>query len=88
MSRIETVLKKIFLNEKLILVVIVLNAIIIYLIDSGVASSELSIVDIVCTIFFMIEMAIKLKELGWKGYWSDGWNRFDGVLVFCHYHLL
>ena len=62
--------------------VIVLNAIIIYLIDSGVASSILSIVDVVCTIFFMIEMTIKLKEFGWRGYWRDGWNRFDGVLVF------
>ena len=75
-------MKRVFLNERLILAVIVLNAIIIYLIDSGVAASVLSIVDIVCTLFFIMEMALKVKELGWKGYWSDGWNRFDGVLVF------
>lgn len=78
----KTILKQIFLNERLILAVIVLNAFLIYLIDSGVASTVLSIVDIACSLFFIIEMTLKLKELGWKKYWCDGWNCFDGILVF------
>jgi len=79
---LKAFLKRFFLNEQVILAVIVMNAIIIYLIDSGFAPAVLSVVDIVCVIFFMVEMALKLRESGWKGYWSKGWNRLDGLLVF------
>ena len=30
---------------------------------------------------FILEMAVKLVGLGCAGYWSDGWNCLDGVIV-------
>jgi len=74
-------LKKLFLNEKVILGVILINAIVIYLQVSGVTHPILSILDVTCTLIFMIEMILKIKELSFKGYWASGWNRLDGILV-------
>lgn len=33
------------------------------------------------TTLFALEMALKLGGLGWRGYWSDGWNALDGAIV-------
>ena len=30
---------------------------------------------------FIVEMGLKLVGLGWRGYWSDSWNRLDGTIV-------
>lgn len=35
----------------------------------------------VITWVFMLEMALKLLALGWKGYWADRWNGIDGPIV-------
>lgn len=74
-------LKRLFLNEKAILVVILINAAIIYLQVSGYESTILTILDFACTVIFIIEMAVKHHEYGIRGYWQDGWNRLDGTLV-------
>ena len=74
-------LKALFLNEKFILSIILLNAIVIYLQTSGINYVWIQILDIACTLIFIIEMAVKHHELGLKGYWSSGWNRLDGILV-------
>ena len=74
-------LKNLFLNEKFILGIILLNAIVIYLQVSGITHPIITVIDILCTIVFLIEMIIKHKEFGFKGYWSSGWNRLDGILV-------
>ena len=34
-----------------------------------------------CTAFFVAELAAKVAALRWDGYWADGWNRFDFLLV-------
>lgn len=60
---------------------ILLNAIIIYLQVSGYENTILDIVDAACTMIFIIEMIIKHREYGVRGYWSSEWNRMDGVLV-------
>ena len=74
-------LKHLILNEKFILGVIFLNAVIIYLQVKDVTSPILTILDVFCTAVFLVEMIVKHKELGVKGYWSSGWNRLDGILV-------
>lgn len=74
-------LKKIFLNEHFILLIIVLNAIVIYAQESGVNTIALEIIDLICTFIFIVEMLIKHIELGVKNYWKNGWNRLDGTLV-------
>ena len=60
---------------------ILLNAIIIYLQVSGYEKSLLNVIDAACTVIFIIEMAVKHHEYGVRGYWSNGWNRMDGILV-------
>ena len=74
-------LKQFFFNEKIVLSIIVLNAICIFLQESGFYYYCFTLIDMICTIFFMAEMGVKLKVYGNKGYRKDGWNRLDGTLV-------
>ncbi len=75
------ILRRIFLNDKFILSVILLNSVLIYLQVSGIGNLTLDILDTTCTLIFLMEMLVKHREYGYKGYWSDGWNRLDGLLV-------
>ncbi len=77
----KQIIRKVFLNEHIILAVIVLNAAIIFAQESGFNCHALSIADFVCTIIFVIEMVVKHVEFGFRGYWCSSWNRFDGILV-------
>lgn len=74
-------LKKLILNDRFIMVVIVLNAITIYLQTAGYEWRWLAMVDVCCTLVFLIEMLVKMRVHGWRGYWRDGWNKMDGTLV-------
>ena len=37
--------------------------------------------NLVFTAIFILEMVLKLLALGFKGYWFNGWNRFDAFVV-------
>ncbi len=76
-------LKNIFLNDHIILGVILINTVLIFLEESGVNHPAIWIADMVCTLIFIAEMVIKQVEYGAKNYWKDGWNRMDGILVIC-----
>lgn len=41
----------------------------------------LSVLDIIFTLFFLLEAITKIRTLGWKEYWHDGWNKFDFIIV-------
>ena len=73
--------KSIFTSERIVLLVILLNSIILFLQEGGVKSPTVNLIDALCTIFVIIEMMVKHKQLGLKGYWSSAWNRMDGILV-------
>lgn len=73
--------KNIFTSERAVLLVILLNSVILFLQESGAQSLTINVIDAACTIFFIIEMVVKHFQLGVKGYWSNGWNRMDGILV-------
>ena len=75
-------LKKIFLNDKFIYSIILLNAVVIFLQACNIDNIWIQIIDVACTLIFMMEMVTKHVEYGVKGYWSSGWNRLDGILVF------
>lgn len=74
-------LKRLFLNDRFILIVILLNSCIIYAQVAGYENWIIGILDTVCTFIFLLEMIVKHQVYGLKGYWSDGWNRLDGTLV-------
>ena len=73
--------KSIFTSERIVLLVILLNSVILFLQESGIKSPTINAIDAVCTLFFIIEMVVKHSQLGFKGYWSSGWNIMDGILV-------
>ena len=77
----KQLIKKLFLNERFILTVILINSGIIYAQVAGCSAAWLNTVDVICLLIFMIEMVVKHVEYGFRGYWSDGWNRLDGTLV-------
>ena len=74
-------LKKLFLNEKFVLCIIIINALIIFLQESGYYNFWINLLDVTCTIIFIIEMIVKHIHYGIRGYWSQWWNRLDGTLV-------
>ena len=74
-------MKKILLNEKLLLAIVILNVVVIFIQECGVDHMALSLVDIVCTLIFVAEMVVKHREYGVKGYWRDRWNALDGIVT-------
>ena len=74
-------LKNLFLNEKFILSIILLNAVVIFLQSFNMDNIWIQITDMICTLIFIVEMGIKHVALGVKNYWKSRWNRLDGTLV-------
>lgn len=74
-------MKKLFLNDRFILAVILINCAILFVEEMGIMHPAIVAIDTICLILFGIEMIVKHWVLGVKGYWSDGWNRMDGILV-------
>lgn len=82
MSHIELKNRKWYREgEHFIFLVILLNSIVIFLQACGYESMTFYALDAVFTLIFIVEMIVKHFVLGVKGYWRDGWNRMDGVLV-------
>jgi voltage-gated sodium channel len=38
-------------------------------------------VDYACVVYFVTEVVLKVRVVGWPSYWSSGWNRFDFIVV-------
>lgn len=74
-------MKRFLLSERTLLAVVLVNVAIIFLQECGVENLILNAVDIICTVLFVIEMAVKHHVFGIKGYWRDGWNVLDGVVT-------
>lgn len=77
----KTWLAKFLLNDQLLLMVIIVNAVVIFLEESGISNGFILLVDNTCTFLFLLEMIIKHVCYGFKGYWASRWNRLDGILV-------
>lgn len=67
--------------EQVVMGVILLNSLIIFLDASGLQSPWLIHADTLCSLFFIGEMALKMRKDGVGGYWKSGWNKMDGTLV-------
>lgn len=76
-------MKKLFLNDRFILVLIILNALIIFIggFDlSKKADFIFDILDNLITILFIAEMWIKISAWG-RSYFNSNWNRLDFILI-------
>lgn len=76
-------LKNIFLNDKIILMLISINALVIFFqgFKADTYDQVLAYVDDALTILFIIEMIIKISHYGIREYLRSGWNKFDVLLI-------
>ena len=77
-------IKKLFLNDKFILSLIIINALAIFIGGFEInttAKHVFHIADNFITTLFLIELIVKLKEYGSKNYFKYNWNIFDFTLI-------
>ncbi|MEQ9592133.1 MAG: ion transporter [Cyclobacteriaceae bacterium] len=77
-------LRKLFLNDKVILNLILINAAIIFFGGFDLESSEifwLLLIDNAITALFIAEMVVKIRVYGVRGYFRSNWNKFDFLLI-------
>lgn len=77
-------IKKLFLNDKFILALIFINAIILFAGGYVNTSNErqiLLIADNFITALFLVELIIKFDEYGIRNYFRSNWNRLDFILI-------
>jgi len=69
------------ISERTVSVVILINALALFLQDHAhdhmAFEDPWFLVDYICVSFYLLEAILKIGRLGWRGYWSNGWNRFD-----------
>ncbi len=76
------ILKRFFTNDYIMLVLVLINTGIIFI--SGFVKDQSGIllyIDSIFTLLFLFEAIVKVRVSGFSKYWSDGWNRFDFILV-------
>lgn len=76
------VVKRFFTNDSIMLVLVLINTGIIFI--SGFIANQggaLLIIDSLFTLLFLMEAVVKIHVKGFSEYWSDGWNRFDFIIV-------
>lgn len=78
-------IKKILLNEKIILIFIIINSFTIFLEGFDEFGHDFHYfivwVDSLITIIFIVEAIFKIKDEGWRKYITQNWNKMDFVLV-------
>ncbi len=77
-------IKRLFLNDKFILGLILLNSVILFITSYFPSQSDkyiLAIIDNTITILFIIELIFKCQEHGFKDYFDSNWNKLDFVLI-------
>lgn len=77
-------IRELLLNERFILAVIFINAVAIFFQGFNFNPTILTNLirfDNIITLIFVCEMIVKIKHFGRDGYFKDGWNRFDFILV-------
>ncbi|WP_232826512.1 ion transporter [Lewinella sp. IMCC34183] len=76
-------MKRLFLNERAILVAIILNAAVIFLLYfPHLADNALLLgLDYAFILFFLLEAIVKLSILGPRRYFASAWNRFDFIII-------
>ena len=76
-----SVIKNVFLNDKIVLALISLNAMIIFFEGFNDSDHVLAYIDDILSIFFLVEMIVKASHYGLREYLKSGWNKFDTILI-------
>ena len=70
-----------FCNERTMLMAIVLNTAVMFVGGFWPDSIWFELSDAFFTLLFLFEALAKIKEYGWGGYWKNGWNKFDFIVL-------
>ena len=73
-----------FTEDRNVFIVIMLNAIVLFLLSFDGDPDyvlTLEIIDFFFIIFFLMEAIFKIRDNGWKGYISQRWNQFDFIIL-------
>ncbi|MGN0033936.1 MAG: ion transporter [Candidatus Limimorpha sp.] len=81
MKKHRHLIKRLFLNDNFILALVLLNCFVIFLQCYDYKIAFMGFYDNIFTLLFTFEMAIKIKEFGWKNYWRSSWNKIDFVIT-------
>jgi voltage-gated sodium channel len=73
------------ISERVVMSIITLNAIVLFA-DAfpqinAAAGRWLMVLDYSCIVYFVLEVILKWRALGWVRYISSGWNSFDFTIV-------
>ena len=77
-------IRKLFLKDRFILVLILINAAVLFIGGYNTTDNQKHIfflIDNIITSLFIIELIIRFNEYGVKGYFKSGWNRLDFILI-------
>ena len=78
------IIRKLFLKDRFILVLILINAAILFFAGYHTTEKEkmsFLVADNIMTTLFIIELIIKFNEYGFKQFFKSGWNRLDFILI-------
>lgn len=85
-------LHRLLINERLLMIVILINTATIFLRSFSWWRDNtehfLFLVDYVCTLYFFVEIGIKLRHQGARAFFSVGWNAVDFLVVLAGLPLL
>jgi voltage-gated sodium channel len=72
-------------TERVVVTIILLNTLAIMLrgFEWWRSNYEMALfaIDYTCTVFFVLEMGVKIGLTGWRRYWAESWNRFDFIII-------
>lgn len=74
-------LKSLLCNERIMLLAIVLNTTVMFVGGFWPDSQLFELSDAFFTLIFLCEAIAKITEYGWNGYWRQGWNKFDFIVL-------
>jgi len=77
-------MRRIFTSDRIIFPVLILNILVLFLLSfEGLKTyfPILEIIDLSCTLFFLIEAIMKIRLYGWRNYITSNWNKLDFAIV-------
>jgi len=77
----KSIIRSFFTNDKIMLILVVINTITIFIGGYGIAATVFLWIDSFFTLLFLFEALVKIRVYGWKEYWKEGWNRFDFIIT-------
>ena len=74
-------IKDLLCSDRVMLYAIMINTALMFFGGFWPDSLWFEAADAVFTLLFIFEAWAKISRMGWRAYWSEGWNRFDLIVL-------